>query len=146
MAAGAANTARQLGNALGIAGLAALAQWAAGRAAQAAARAGESAEVIGNIARGELAGALALVPADRQDAIRALYDSAQTTGIRTATAVAAIIAVIGVLAVAWLSSPATILDAPAEIDPPRSTVVADRVRGDRNPVRHRGQFAVGCDP
>jgi len=146
MAAGAANTARQLGNALGIAGLAALAQWAAGRAAQAAARAGESAEVIGNIARGELAGALALVPADRQDAIRALYDSAQTTGIRTATAVAAIIAVIGVLAVAWLSRPATILDAPDEIDPPRSTVVADRVRGDRKAVRHRGQFAVGCDP
>ncbi|MDQ3717057.1 MAG: MFS transporter, partial [Actinomycetota bacterium] len=126
MAAGAANTARQLGNALGIAGLAALAQWAAGGAARAAARAGESAEVIGNIARGELAGALALVPADRQDAIRALYDGAQTTGIRTATALAALIAVIGVLAVAWLSRPGTTVDAPAEIDPPTSTHVVDR--------------------
>ncbi|MDQ3733518.1 MAG: MFS transporter [Actinomycetota bacterium] len=103
MAAGAANTARQLGNAVGIAGLAALAQWAAGRAAEASAQAGESAQVIGNIARGELGGALALVPADRQEAVRALYDSAQTTGIHAALVLATVIAVAGVLAVAWMS-------------------------------------------
>ena len=117
MAAGAANTARQLGNAIGIAGLAALAQWAAGRAAAASARAGESAEVIGNIARGELGGALALVPAARQDGIRALYDSAQTTGIHAAIAVAALIAVVGLLAVAWMSRAGAELDA-VTADPP----------------------------
>lgn len=105
MAAGVANTARQLGNALGIAGLAALAQWAATRAAAASALAGQSAQVAGDIGRGDLSGALALVAADREEAVRALYDSAQTTGIHTAIAVAAIIAVLGLLAVALMSRP-----------------------------------------
>ncbi len=103
MAAGVANTARQLGNAVGIAGLAALAQWAATRAAAGSASVGDSAHVAADIGRGNLAGALALVPAQRQEAVRDLYDTAQTTGIRAAIAVAIVIALIGLLAVARMS-------------------------------------------
>lgn len=101
MAAGAANTARQLGNAVGIAALVALVQWIAGRAASDSA--GTTGAVADAIARGDLLGALALAPADQAAAVRALYVEAQTRGMHAAIVAAAAVAVLGVIAVLVLS-------------------------------------------
>lgn len=100
MAAGAANTARQLGNAVGIAGLAALAQWVTGWSAGSAPG---GTPVRDAIAAGDLAGALASAPADQAATVRALYDSAQTDGMHVAIAASAVIAVLGVAGVLVLT-------------------------------------------
>lgn len=100
MAAGAANTARQLGNAVGIAVLAAIAQLVAGY--QAGGAPGGAAATAA-ISRGDLPGALALAPPGQESAIRALYDGAQTDGIHVSLLVSVVIALVGVVAVLWLT-------------------------------------------
>lgn len=103
MAAGAANTARQLGNAVGIAGLAALVQAVAAASMAGSARPEDPAGLVDDLSRGDLAGALAALPAQRHDAVRALYETAQTSGVHVAVAVAAAIALVGALGVLLVS-------------------------------------------
>lgn len=116
MAAGATNTARQLGNALGIVALAAVLQAAAfGSARQAVGGAGpERRDLLDRLAGGDLPGALAVGGPD-PSAIVALYESAQTDGIRLALAVAATVAVVGAAVTTFLMRPTT---APSPIAPP----------------------------
>lgn len=101
VAAGAANTARQLGNALGIAALGAVIHTGALAAARAAAPPGLGAELLGRLAVADLAGALAL---DRADPalVTDLYATAQTGGMRLALLTAAGLALLGCVLTAWL--------------------------------------------
>jgi MFS family permease len=97
VAAGAANTARQLGNALGIAVLGAIIHAAA--LASARSRLPVAADLL---ATGDLRGAAALTsPA----AVQAAYAVAQTTGVRLALVVSAVLALLGALVAAFLLRP-----------------------------------------
>jgi len=106
MAAGAANTARQLGNALGIVTLAAVLQAAAVGAARDAVHGSglDTPGLLDRLAGGDLPGALAIGGAD-PSAIAQLYASAQTSGIRLALAVAAVLALLGAAGTALLTRP-----------------------------------------
>ncbi|TQM36866.1 MFS transporter [Pseudonocardia cypriaca] len=102
MAAGVANTARQMGNALGIVVLAMAMQVAAIGAARAAG-AGVDAAVLIRIAGGDLPGARALSP--DPELVTRLYAAAQTSGVRVALLVAIATCLAGLLATAWLMRP-----------------------------------------
>jgi MFS family permease len=97
VAAGAANTARQLGNALGIAVLGAIIH--AGALASARHELPVGADLL---AAGDLRGAAALTSAD---AVQAAYAVAQTTGVRLALEVSAVLALLGALVAAFLLRP-----------------------------------------
>ncbi|GAA1873090.1 hypothetical protein GCM10009836_62540 [Pseudonocardia ailaonensis] len=97
VAAGAANTARQLGNALGIAALGAIIH----AGALASAR-GELPIAADLLAAGDLRGATAVAPAQ---AVQAAYAISQTTGIRLALEVSAVLALLGAVVAAFLLRP-----------------------------------------
>jgi MFS family permease len=107
MAAGAANTARQFGNALGIMALGAVLQAAAfgsARAGVAAAAGGtETPGLLDRLAAGDLPSALA-TGADPATVVQ-LYGAAQTHGIRLTIAVAAGLALLGAAGTAILTRP-----------------------------------------
>lgn len=113
MAAGVANTARQLGNALGIVVLGAALQAAALQAARA--DGGDPAAHL-RIAEGDLQGARS-IGSGAGDIVQ-LYQSAQTTGVRVALLVAVAMAVAGAIGTAWLMRPAPAR--PARGDAPAS--------------------------
>lgn len=118
VAAGVANTARQLGNALGIVVLGAALQAAALHTARADSVGGEDAAAHVRIAEGDLAGARSLGGRAGGDIVQ-LYQSAQTAGVRVALLVAIAMAVAGAIGTAWLMRPAqarpTPGDAPASV-------------------------------
>jgi MFS family permease len=97
VAAGAANTARQLGNALGIAVLGAIVH--AGALAAARAELPVAADLL---AAGDLRGAAAVAPAE---AVQAAYAVAETAGIRLALELSACVALVGAVAAAYLLRP-----------------------------------------
>jgi MFS family permease len=106
MAAGAANTARQFGNALGIAVLVAVMQataFASARNAVDGSGSGTS-DLVDRLAGGDLPGALALGGADPSAIVR-LYATAQTDGIRLALAIAAVLCLLGAAGTAILTRP-----------------------------------------
>lgn len=103
MAAGVANTARQLGNALGIVVLGAVLQ---ATAQASSAGSGVPAAAIAAIGGGDLNGALASAGGD--GGITQLYGVAQTAGVRAALLVAIAMAVAGIAGTAWLMRPALI--------------------------------------
>ncbi|MEJ3659237.1 MFS transporter [Actinomycetes bacterium KLBMP 9759] len=98
MAAGVANTARQLGNALGIVVLGAAMQAAA--LASALGAGASDPLLLRRIAGGDLVGAQAVSgdPAGVVD----LYDTAQTDGVRAGLVLAIALAVVGTAVTAWL--------------------------------------------
>jgi hypothetical protein len=108
MAAGVANTARQMGNALGIVVLALAMQVGAIGAARALDGAVDPAVLV-RIAGGDLPGARALSPDPAL--VTQLYDAAQTSGVRAALLVAIATCLAGLVATAWLMAPTRPSDA-----------------------------------
>ena len=106
VAAGAANTARQLGNALGIAVLGAIIHAGALVTAR-----GELPIAADLVAAGDLHGATTLASAD---VVQAAYAVSQTAGVRLALEVSAVVAAVGALAAAFLLRPAA--PPPAEMN------------------------------
>jgi len=104
VAAGAANTARQLGNAVGIAVLGAIIH--AGTLATARHELPVAADLL---AAGDLRGALALAPAET---VQAAYAVSETAGVRLALEVAAVLAALGALTAAYLLRPRPVLAIP----------------------------------
>jgi MFS family permease len=100
VAAGAANTARQLGNALGIAVLGAIVHAGALVIAR-----GELPVAADLLAAGDLRTAATLASAD---AVQAAYAVSQTAGVRLALEVAAVLAALGAVATAVLLRPRTV--------------------------------------
>lgn len=103
MAAGVANTARQMGNALGIVVLALAMQvgaMGAARALEGGSAAAVDPAVLVRIAGGDLPGAQALGPDPAL--VTQLYGAAQTSGVRAALLVAIATCLAGLAATAWL--------------------------------------------
>ncbi|GAA4544763.1 MFS transporter [Pseudonocardia xishanensis] len=97
VAAGAANTARQLGNALGIAVLGAIIH--AGALVSARGKLPVAADLL---AAGDLRGAAAVTA---PDVVQAAYAVSQTAGVRLALEVSAVVALVGAVAAAFLLRP-----------------------------------------